>query len=456
MPENTIRAIFYNSLNLNLINILNIHLIESIKMSTNCYEEMEARGFFYQLTDEDAVKKLLNEGTSTFYVGFDPTADSLHTGHLLPVMAARRLQQAGHKPIILVGGATALIGDPSGKQDARPILSKEIVAHNAQALKDQLSNFINFDEAVFVNNSEWFSGMLYIDMLREVGTHFSVNRMLSMDSVKQRMETGITFLEFNYMILQAYDFLHLNKEYGCNMQVGGQDQWGNIVSGVELVRRISGKHVFGSTFPLLTDSNGNKFGKSAGGAIWLDPKKTSIFDYYQFWRNVDDTDVAKMLYLFTSIPTEEIIELNKLEAPAINRAKEILAYETTVLAHGEEEAKKAYIAAGTKFGFADQENKIFTSSKIKNIKKTDCSENLPTYALKLNDLEEGKWIVELFTDAGLSKSNGDARRLIKGGGAYLNNNRISDVNLTVTAKDFVENEAILKAGKKNIRRLIIK
>ncbi|MCP4177126.1 MAG: tyrosine--tRNA ligase [bacterium] len=425
-------------------------------MSTNCYEDMEARGFFYQLTDENAVKKLLNEEKSTFYVGFDPTADSLHTGHLLPVMAARRLQQAGHKPIILVGGATALVGDPSGKQEARPILSKEIVAQNAQALKDQLSNFINFDEAIFVNNADWFSSMLYIDMLREVGTHFSVNRMLSMESVKQRMETGITFLEFNYMILQAYDFLHLNKEYDCNMQVGGQDQWGNIVSGVELVRRIRSKQVFGSTFPLLTDSNGKKFGKSAGGAIWLDPSKTSIFDYYQFWRNVDDAEVGKLLFLFTSIPTEEIIELNKLEAPAINRAKEILAYEATVLAHGEEEAKKAYIAAGTKFGFADEENKIFTSSRIKEIKKTDCSDNLPTYTLCLDELKEGKWIVALFTEAGLSKSNGDARRLIKGGGAYLNNNRITDANLNITSDDFVNNEAILKAGKKNIRRLVIK
>ncbi|HJO92689.1 MAG TPA: tyrosine--tRNA ligase [Victivallales bacterium] len=425
-------------------------------MSTNCYEDMEARGFFYQLTDETAVKKLLNEEKSTFYVGFDPTADSLHTGHLLPVMAARRLQQAGHKPIILVGGATALVGDPSGKQEARPILSKEIVAQNAQALKDQLSNFIDFNEAIFVNNADWFSGMLYIDMLREVGTHFSVNRMLSMESVKQRMETGITFLEFNYMILQAYDFLHLNKEYGCNMQVGGQDQWGNIVSGVELVRRISGKQVFGSTFPLLTDSNGKKFGKSAGGAIWLDPSKTSIFDYYQFWRNVDDAEVGKLLFLFTSIPTEEVIELNKLEAPAINRAKEILAYEATVLAHGEEEAKKAYIAAGTKFGFADAENRIITSSKIKEIKKADCSENLPTYTVTLDELKDGKWIVALFTEAGLSKSNGDSRRLIKGGGAYLNNNRITDANLNVTLNDFVNNEAILKAGKKNIRRLIIK
>ena len=425
-------------------------------MTIKCFEDMEARGFFYQLTDSEAIKKSLNEEKVTFYVGFDPTADSLHTGHLLPVMAARRLQQAGHKPIILVGGATALVGDPSGKQEARPILTKETVAKNAEALKQQLSKFINFDNknAVFVNNADWLCNVLYIDLLRDIGSHFSVNRMLSMDSVKQRMETGISFLEFNYMILQSYDFLHLHREYDCSLQVGGQDQWGNIVSGVELVRRVTGKPVFGSTFPLLTDSNGQKFGKSMGGAIWLDPSRTSIFDYYQFWRNVDDADVGRLLFLFTSLSTEEVKYLGALEAPEINRAKEILAYEATVLAHNEEEAKKAYLAAGTKFGFADPKNKISTSSKIVNIKTTDGTADLPSYSIDKNRLNEGIWIVSLLSESGLCSSNGEARRLIKGGGAYINGTRISDFNYSVSAKDFSNNESILKAGKKKIRRII--
>ena len=427
-------------------------------MTIKCFEDMEARGFFYQLTDSDAIKKSLNEKKVTFYVGFDPTADSLHTGHLLPVMAARRLQQAGHRPIILVGGATALVGDPSGKQEARPILTKETVAENAEALKQQLSKFINFDDknAVFVNNADWLCSILYIDLLRDIGCHFSVNRMLSMDSVKQRMETGISFLEFNYMILQSYDFLHLQREYDCSLQVGGQDQWGNIVSGVELVRRVTGKPVFGSTFPLLTDSNGQKFGKSMGGAIWLDPSRTSIFDYYQFWRNVDDADVGKLLFLFTSLSTKEVKDLGELQAPEINRAKEILAYESTVLAHNKEEAKKAYLAAGTKFGFADPENKITTSSKIVNIKTTDGTADLPSYCIDKNRLVEGIWIVSLLSESGLCSSNGEARRLIKGGGAYINGTRISDFNYSVLAKDFSNNESILKAGKKKIRRITVK
>ena len=427
-------------------------------MTTKCFEDMEARGFFYQLTDNNAIKKSLNNEKVSFYVGFDPTADSLHTGHLLPVMAARRLQQAGHRPIILVGGATGLVGDPSGKQEARPILTKEKVTENAEALKQQLSKFINFDNdsADFVNNADWLCDVLYIDLLRDIGPHFSVNRMLSMDSVKMRMETGISFLEFNYMILQSYDFLHLHKEFNCSLQVGGQDQWGNIVSGVELVRRVTGHSVYGTTFPLLTDSNGQKFGKSAGGAIWLDPARTSYFDYYQFWRNVDDADVGRLLFLFTSLPTEEINELSKLKAPEINRAKEILAYEATILAHNEEEAKKTYLAAGTKFGFADPDNKIATSSNIKNIKTSDGSAALPSYTVDTNRLEEGIWIVTLLSESGLCSSNGEARRLIKGGGAYLNNSKISDFNYNLTTKDFSNNESILKAGKKKIRRIILK
>ncbi len=425
-------------------------------MPTKCFEDMQSRGYFYQFTDEESVKRLLNETSTSFYVGFDPTADSLHTGHLLPVMAARRLQQFGHRPIMLVGGATALVGDPSGKQEARPILSIETVAKNSEGIKKQLSKFVNFDNALFVNNADWFAGMLYLDILREIGPHFSVNKMLSMDSVKLRMETGITFLEFNYMILQSYDFMHLNNAYNCELQIGGQDQWGNIVSGVELSRRVKGKQLYGATLPLLTDSNGKKFGKSVAGAVWLDANKTPVFDYYQFWRNVDDHDVCRLLYLFTTLPSEEIEELKKLQAPEINRAKEILAFETTLLAHGFDEAKNAYIAAGSKFGFADPENKIFTSSSIKDIKTLNSTENLPTYEVSRERICEGIWIVSLLAEAGLCSSNGEARRLIQGGGAYLNNEKISDVNYNLKIGDFTNMEAILKAGKKNIKRLLIK
>lgn len=437
-------------------------------MNKKCFEDMAERGFFYQITDEEALRKILNESNVTFYVGFDPTADSLHVGHLLQVMVAKKLQSYGHKPIMLVGGATALVGDPTGKQEARPLLSKETVAKNAEAIKAQLSRFINFNDAYFVNNTDWFADMLYIDMLRNIGVHFSVNRMLSMDSVKQRMESGISFLEFNYMILQSYDFVYLNEKYNCELEVGGQDQWGNIVSGVELGRKLKGKPFYGATSPLLTDSSGQKFGKTAGNAVWLDKNRTSIFDYYQFWRNVDDKDVCKLLYLFTFLPSEEIESFKKLQAPKINRAKEILAYETTMLAHGSEEAKNAYVAAGTKFGFADPENKILTSSTIKNITISNSSESLPTYEISSDEISsstsedddsstsDGKWIVELFTESRLTSSNGEARRLIQGGGAYINDTKISDINYKVSEVDFKNGEMILKAGKKNIRRILIK
>ena len=423
----------------------------------DCFDDLNSRGFIYQLTDTDAIKKTLNNNKTYFYVGFDPTGDSLHTGHLLPVMAARRLQQAGHVPIILVGGATGMVGDPSGKNEARQVLTKETVASNAEALKKQLSKFIDFEDgkAIFANNADWLCDLLYIDMLRDIGRHFSVNRMLSMDSVKQRMETGISFLEFNYMILQSYDFLHLNEKYNCTLQVGGQDQWGNIVSGVDLVRRVNGKQVYGATFPLLTDSAGQKFGKTADGAIFLDTNKTSVFDYYQFWRNVEDSDVKKLLFLFTSLPTDEVEELGSFQAPEINRSKEILAFEATKLAHGEEVAAKTYLAAGSKFGFADPKNTITTSSSIVKYKAEDAVKNLPTFNIKKADIEEGIWIASLLSKSGLCNSNGDARRLIKGGGAYINDARINDMNYNITHTDFNDGELILKAGKKKFKRIVI-
>ena len=422
-------------------------------MSSCPFEDLKVRGFIYQNTSEDAIKKLLSEEKVYYYVGFDPTGDSLHVGHLLPVMAMRRLQQAGHVPIVMVGGATGQIGDPSGKSEARVILSKEVVAHNAECIRKQLSRFISEDNAMFVNNAEWFNNMLYLDFLRDIGSKFSVNKMLTAESVKMRLETGLSFLEFNYMILQAYDFYMLNKKFGCKLEMGGQDQWGNIVAGTELVRRLSQQEVHGITMPLLINSStGQKFGKSVGGAVWLDKNKTSVFDYYQFWRNTDDADVQKLMLYFTALPVDEI---RNICSASINRAKEILAFEATALAHSGEEAAKAYLAAGAKFGFSDKENKIPTSSAIAKINTDEAViDDLPTYELTLP--AEGIWFPKLMAEAGLCKSNGEARRLIQGGGAYLNDQRISDPDFTAKAADFPNGSAIVKAGKKNIKRIVLK
>ena len=409
-------------------------------MSSCPFEDLKVRGFIYQNTSEDAIKKLLSEEKVYYYVGFDPTGDSLHVGHLLPVMAMRRLQQAGHVPIVMVGGATGQIGDPSGKSEARVILSKEVVAHNAECIRKQLSRFISEDNAIFVNNAEWFNNMFYLDFLRDIGSKFSVNKMLTAESVKMRLETGLSFLEFNYMILQAYDFYMLNKKFGCKLEMGGQDQWGNIVAGTELVRRLSQQEVHGITMPLLINSStGQKFGKSVGGAVWLDKNKTSVFDYYQFWRNTDDADVQKLMLYFTALPVDEI---QNICSASINRAKEILAFEATALAHSGEEAAKAYLAAGAKFGFSDKENKIPTSSAIAKINTDEAViDDLPTYELTLP--AEGIWFPKLMAEAGLCKSNGEARRLIQGGGAYLNDQRISDPDFTAKAADFPNGSAIV-------------
>jgi tyrosyl-tRNA synthetase len=429
-------------------------------MENNIYKDLEDRQFIYQSTDVEKLKTLLNDQKAAFYAGFDPTADCLHVGHLLPVMAMRRLQQAGHTPIVLVGGATALVGDPSGKQEARPILTKEKVAENAIALKEILGRFIDFNDgnAIFVNNADWFLEMNFLDFMREVGCRFSVNKMLAAESVKQRLETGLSYLEFSYMLLQSYDFYILNKKYDCKFQIGGQDQWGNIVAGVDLVRKLAQQEVSALTFPLLTDNSGAKFGKTAAGAVWLDTSRTSIFDYYQFWRNCDDADVGKLLGFFTNLPIEEIANLAALQPPRINRAKEILAYEATTLAHGKKEAEKVYLAACSKFGFADPESNIPTSSAITSVRNSAVvlSDDLPTYDISEADLADGKWIVQLISDAELVSSNGEARRLIKGGGVYLNDERISDMNYNITASDFNDSVAMLRTGKKNIRRLCIK
>lgn len=427
-------------------------------MANNAWDDLNERGFIYQSTDEVAIKKLLSTEKVTFYIGFDPTADSLHVGHLLPIMAMRRMQKFGHKTIALVGGATGMIGDPSGKTESRPVMTPERLAQNVAGLKKQMEKFINVGETIFEDNSNWFSEMKYLDFLREVGTKFSINRMLQMDSVKMRLESSLSFLEFNYMLLQSYDFYVLRNTYNCRLQMGGQDQWGNIVSGTEFIRRMGGNEAYGLTMPLLLNSQGQKFGKSVAGAIWLDPQKMSIFDYYQFWRNCSDEDCPKLLKYFTALPVEEINRICAFEAPKINRAKEILAYEATALAHGQEEASKAYLAAGSKFGFADPKNEIETSSNIIQILSTTIglSDDLPTFKVTKKALDgEGYWIIKLLTDAQMCQSSSQARQLIAGGGCTLNEEKILDVNFKITQDAFTEGVFLLKAGKKQLKRIVL-
>ncbi len=421
------------------------------------YDILRDRGFFYQTTDEEQVRRLLNEESATFYVGFDPTGKSLHVGHLLPIMAMRRLQQCGHRPIALVGGGTAMVGDPSGKTEARPILTREEVDANASGIRRQLARFLRFGEngAVMVNNADWLAPLHYIEFLRDVGRHFSVNRMLATESVRQRLETGLSFLEFNYALLQAYDFCILRRDHNCLLQFGGQDQWGNIVAGIDLTRRMLGKETYGATFPLLLKSDGQKFGKTAAGAVWLDPDLTSPYHYYQFWRNATDADLPRLLAYFTDLPMDEVHRLGALEPPTINRAKEILGFEATRLAHGPDHARQAYLAAGAEFGFAEPKTSIQTSSDIRTITVVDSDTDLPTHTLPRATADTGVGILDLFVEAGLCKSKGEARRLIRGGGAYINNAKISDETATVTINDFTDERLTLRAGKKNRRRIVL-
>ncbi|MDR0932233.1 MAG: tyrosine--tRNA ligase [Victivallales bacterium] len=423
----------------------------------NIFQELKARGFCYQSTGEEAVEKLLSTEQVKFYVGFDPTGNSLHVGHLLPVMAMRLLQKAGHIPIVLVGGATARIGDPSGKKSARPMMTLETIAENVACLQKQLSRFIQTqnNNAYYVNNADWLCKIGYIDMLREVGTIFSVNRMMAQESVKSRLEDGLTFLEFNYSILQAYDFMVLNRDYGCKLELGGQDQWGNMVAGTELVRRKLGAEVHCLTIPLLMDGNGEKFGKTAGGNnVWLDVNRTSVFDYYQFWRNSEDSQVEKLMLYFSPLPIEEV---KRLCDPAgnINRAKEILAYEATCLAHGEAAACEAFVTAGTRFGFADPECKIETGSGIRQINMNKIEVALPTFTVTAVELDDpaGLSVPKLLMLAGLCKTNSDGRRLIQGNAVSIDDEKVTDVNAKITRDNFQNGAFTLRAGKKNFRRI---
>lgn len=424
-------------------------------MHENVFQVLKARGFVYQCTDEVAIEKMLSEEKITFYNGFDPTAISLQVGNLVPIMAMTHLQRAGHRPIVIVGGGTALVGDPSGKTEMRQILTPEQIEENLQAQKKQFAKYIDFSDgkALMLNNADWLTRLNYIELLRDIGRHFSVNRMLAAESYKMRLETGLSFLEFNYMILQAYDFYILARDYDCKLQMGGQDQWGNIVAGADLTRRLLLKPVEGMTFPLITNAQGQKFGKSVAGAVWIDENRTSVYDYYQFWRNVDDADVEKFLGLFTYLPMDEVKRLGQLEAPKINRAKEILAYEATKITHGKDEAEKAYLASIKQFGESDPKGDILTNSEISRI-AFDSFDDLPTIKLNAGEVDAGISIITLFVKTGLCNSNSEARRLVTQGGAYINGKAYTDIGKIVTKDQLEDNRILLRAGKKRYKRVV--
>ena len=403
------------------------------------YDELVARGLIAQVTDEEEIKELINNGKATFYIGFDPTADSLHVGHFMALCLMKRLQQAGNKPIALIGGGTAMIGDPSGRTDMRQMMTPETIQHNCDCFKKQMSRFIDFSDgkALMVNNADWLMDLNYIDVLREVGAHFSVNRMLTAECYKQRMEKGLSFLEFNYMIMQSYDFYTLFQKYGCNMEFGGDDQWSNMLGGTELIRRKLGKDAHAMTITLLLNSEGKKMGKTASGAVWLDPNKTSPYDFYQYWRNVDDADVLKCIRMLTFLPLEEIEAMDNWEGAQLNKAKEILAYELTALVHGKEEAEKAQTAA----------KEIFVSG--------GAAANMPTTTLTDADFTDGQiGVLTLLVKCGLAASNGEARKLVQGGGVSLDGEKVADFKQQLT-KDFFNEECMIKKGKKTFHKVVL-
>ena len=396
------------------------------------YDELVARGLIAQVTDEDEIRELIDNGKATFYIGFDPTADSLHVGHFMALCLMKRLQMAGNRPIALIGGGTGYIGDPSGRSDMRSMMTPEQIQHNCECFKKQMSRFIEFGEgkAQMVNNADWLLKLNYIELLRDVGACFSVNNMLRAECYKQRMEKGLSFLEFNYMIMQSYDFYHLYKEYGCNMQFGGDDQWSNMLFGSELIRKKLGKDAYAMTITLLLNSEGKKMGKTASGAVWLDPEKTSPYEFYQYWRNVSDMDVLKCIRMLTFLPLEEIDKMDKWEGSQLNTAKEILAFELTKLVHGEEEAQKAQSAARA----------IFTGG--------GSHENMPTTTLTDSDFTDGKiGVLDMMVKAGLGASKGEARRLVVQGGVSINDEKVTEPTFTLEKESF-EKEVILRKGKK--------
>lgn len=404
------------------------------------YDELVARGLIAQVTDEKEIRELIDNGKATFYIGFDPTADSLHVGHFMALCLMKRLQEAGNKPIALIGGGTGMVGDPSGRTDMRQMMTPETIQHNCDCFKKQMSRFIDFSDgkALMVNNADWLMDLNYIDFLREIGPHFSVNRMLTAECYKQRMEKGLSFLEFNYMLMQSYDFFELFQRYGCNMQFGGDDQWSNMLGGTELIRRKLGKDAYAMTITLLLNSEGKKMGKTQSGAVWLDPDKTSPFDFYQYWRNVADADVLKCLRMLTFLTLEQIDEMDKWEGSQLNRAKEILAYELTALVHGEEEAKKA--ESGAKAMFAGGGD----------------SENMPTTELKDEDFtEDGIDLISLLQKAELVGTRNEGRRAIEQGGVTLDGEKITDVKHIVKKENILPEGSILRRGKKKFKKICV-
>ena len=404
------------------------------------YEELQARGLIAQVTDEEEIKDLINNGKATFYIGFDPTADSLHVGHFMALCLMKRLQMAGNKPIALLGGGTGMIGDPSGRSDMRQMMTVETIQHNCDCFKKQMSRFIEFgeDKALMVNNADWLMNLNYIELLREVGACFSVNNMLRAECYKQRMEKGLSFLEFNYMIMQSYDFYELYKRYGCNMQFGGDDQWSNMLGGTELIRRKLNKDAYAMTITLLLNSEGKKMGKTQSGAVWLDPNKTSPFDFYQYWRNVADADVLKCLRMLTFLPLEQVDEMDKWEGSQLNQAKEILAYELTGLVHGEEEAKKAQNGARA----------LFSSGN---------AADMPTVELAEEDFKDGAVdILTMLTVSGLAKSRSDGRKNVEQGGVSIDGEKITDIHYTMPKEAFEKDGVVLKRGKKSFKKICLK
>lgn len=405
------------------------------------YEELIARGLIAQVTNEEEIKKMVNEGKAVFYIGFDPTADSLHVGHFMALCLMKRLQMAGNKPIALIGGGTGMVGDPSGRTDMRTMMTPEIIQHNCDCFKKQMSRFIDFSEgkAMMVNNAEWLMDLNYIEFLREIGPHFSVNNMLRAECYKQRMEKGLSFLEFNYMLMQSYDFYELFQRYGCNMQFGGDDQWSNMLGGTELIRRKLGKDAHAMTITLLLNSEGKKMGKTQSGAVWLDPNKTSPFDFYQYWRNVADADVLKCLRMLTFLPLEQIDEMDKWEGSQLNQAKEILAFELTRLVHGEEEAAKAQEGARALFSAG--------GSTI----------NMPTSELTEEDFKENAMdILTILTKSGLASSRSEARRNVEQGGVSVDGETVKDIHAAFEKDRFAGEGLVVKRGKKNFRKVILK
>ena len=425
----------------------------------NVLDTLRDRGFIEQTTHDDELHDYLEKDSLTCYIGFDPTAASLHVGSLVPIMALAQMQRHGHRPVALVGGGTAMVGDPSGKTEMRQMLTVEQIEANAQGIKSQLARFMDFgnDKALMVNNADWLISLSYIPFLRDIGRHFSVNRMIKAESCRTRMESedGLSFIEFNYMLLQAYDFYELWRSQQCRLQMGGSDQWGNIVAGIELIRRMGGPTAYGVTFPLITTSSGAKMGKTAAGAVWLDGKLTSPYDYYQFWINTDDPDVVRFLKLFTFLPLDEIAAVETLQGADLNSAKAALAYEATVIAHGAEGASRAHEAAGRMFGIRQLPGHILPSSGLHSLNLSAAEDAVPCTHMEPDRFQEGIPAFKLFVEIGLTKSGGEARRLINQGGGYLNGNRIESAEKNIVYNDFEGLEIILRAGKKRFHKIIL-